>query len=104
MDDPVAVKEVHPGEDLPHDVLDPLGSEAGWRTLLNVEVEVLVDMLEHEVENHLPVQALTVTDVQQPGMSLVRRAESDKTKSVRVDIIPNNTLGLQSFRGRDFKL
>ena len=69
----MAVEEVHPGQDLPHDVLDPLGGEAGRGTLLDVEVEVLVDMLEDEVEDHLPVQALAVTDVQQSGKIVVRR-------------------------------
>ena len=71
MDDPVAVEKIHPGENLPHDVLDPLRSEARRRTLLDVEVEVLVDMLEHEVQHHLAVQPLAVTDVQQSARRLI---------------------------------
>ena len=81
MNDPVAVEEIHSGQDLPHDVLDPLRSQARWGTLLNVEVEVLVHVLEHQVEHHLPVHPLSVADVQQPEMILIysKTALSDKT-------------------------
>ena len=41
MDYPVAVKEVHPGKDLPHDVLDAVMRQSGGRHPLNVEVQVL---------------------------------------------------------------
>ena len=41
VDYPVAVKEVHPGEDLPHDVLDAVMRQSGGRHPLNVEVQVL---------------------------------------------------------------
>ena len=41
MDDSVAVEEVDPGEDLPHDVLDPVGGQAGGRAALYVQVQVL---------------------------------------------------------------
>ena len=63
----MAVKEVNPGQYLPHNVLDPLRCEAGWRTLLNIEVEVLVHVLEHQEQVHLPAElhALAVADVQQ---------------------------------------
>ena len=64
---PVAVEEVHPREDLPHDVLDPVLGEAGRGALLYVEVEVLVNVLEHQEQVHLPAElhALAVADVQQ---------------------------------------
>ena len=67
MNDPVAVEEIHSGQDLPHDVLDPVLGEAGRGALLYVEVEVLVDMLEHQEQVHLPAElhALAVADVQQ---------------------------------------
>ena len=62
----MTVEEVHAREDLPHDVFDSLRSQAGRWTLLYVEVQILVDMLEDEVENHLPVHPLAVADVEQP--------------------------------------
>ena len=67
MDDPVTVEEVNTGEDLPHDVFDSLRSQTGWGTLLYVEVEILVDVLEDEVENHLAVPRvpLPMADVHQ---------------------------------------
>ena len=71
MDDPVTVEEVHAREDLPHDVFDSLRSQAGWGTLLYVEIQILVDMLEHEVEHHLPVHPLAVADVEQPEVRLI---------------------------------
>ena len=65
MDDPVTVEEVHAREDLPHDVFDSLRSQPRGRTLLYVEIEILVHVLEHEVENHLTVHPLSVADIQQ---------------------------------------
>ena len=88
MDDSVAVEEVDPREDLPHDVLDPVRGETGGRAALNVQVQVLnlvslvfimfkemmmkidccylVDVLKDKVENHLSVHPLTVADVKKP--------------------------------------
>ena len=37
----VAVEEVHAGEDLPHDVLDPVRVQARGRASLYVQVQVL---------------------------------------------------------------
>ena len=71
MDDSVTVEEVNTGEDLPHDVFDSLRSQTGWGTLLYVEVEILVDVLEDEVENHLPVHPLAVADVEQPEVRVI---------------------------------
>ena len=70
MDDPVTVEEVHAREDLPHDVFDSLRGQAGRGALLYVEIEILVDMLEHEVEHHLPVHPLAVADIEQPDVRL----------------------------------
>ena len=41
VDDSVAVEEVDPREDLPHDVLDPVGGQAGRRASFDVQVQVL---------------------------------------------------------------
>ena len=41
VDNSVAVKEVDPGEDLPHDVLDPVRGQARGRASLYVQVQVL---------------------------------------------------------------
>ena len=41
VDNSVAVEEVDPGEDLPHDVLDPVRSQARGRASLYVQVQVL---------------------------------------------------------------
>ena len=70
----MAVKEVDPGQYLPHNVLDPLRCEAGRRTLLNVEVEVLVHVLEHQEQVHLPphLHPLAVTNIQQSGSIEIR--------------------------------
>ena len=63
----MAVKEVNPGEYLPHDVLDPVVRQAGGRHPLNVEVQVLVHMLKHQEKIHLPahLHPLTVTNIKQ---------------------------------------
>ena len=71
MDDPVTVEGVHAREDLPHDVFDSVRGETGWGTLLYVGVEILVDVLEDEVENHLPVHPLAVADVEQPEVRVI---------------------------------
>ena len=63
--DAVAVQEVHPAQQLPHQVLDLVLGEAGRRALGQVGVEVLVHVLEHEVEDHLAVVARAVADVLQ---------------------------------------
>ena len=70
----MAVKEVYPGQYLPHNVLDPLRCEARRRTLLNVEVEVLVHVLEHQEQVHLPphLHPLAVTNIQQSGSREIR--------------------------------
>ena len=63
----MAVKEVHPGENLPHDVLDPIVRQTGWRHSLNVEVQVLVHVLKHQEKIHLTthLHPLTVTNIKQ---------------------------------------
>ena len=66
VDDPVAMKEVHPAEDLPHEVPGLLQRDPGLRDAREILVEVLVHVLEHEVERHLPLPPGPVTDVHQP--------------------------------------
>ena len=63
----MTMKKINPGQNLPHNVLYPLRGQARRRALLDVKVEVLVDVLEHQVEHHLPVHPLAVADIQQPG-------------------------------------
>ena len=67
---PMAVKEVNPGEYLPHDVLDPVMRQAGRRHSLNVEVQVLVHVLKHQEKVHLAahLHPLTVTNIKQSEM------------------------------------
>ena len=45
--------------------LDPIWREAGRRALLEVCGQVLVDVLEDEVQRHLPLAAGAVADVKQ---------------------------------------
>ena len=45
--------------------LDPIWPQPGRRALLEVCGEVLVDVLEHEVQRHLPLAAGAVADVKQ---------------------------------------
>ena len=76
MDDPVAVKEVDAVDDLPGHILDGLQGQTGRRTLLYVRCQILVDMLENEVQRHLALQTLAVSNVQKSGMK--RNKESDQ--------------------------
>ena len=66
---PVAVEEVHPGEYLPHDVLDAIMGQAGRRNPLDVEVQVLVHMLKHQEQVHLSahLHPLAVANIKQSG-------------------------------------
>ena len=42
MDDPMAVEEVHPAQDLPHEVLDLVRGQSGGRASLQVRVQILL--------------------------------------------------------------
>ena len=63
----VAVEEVHPGEYLPHDVLDAIMGQAGRRHPLDVEVQVLVHVLKHQEQVHLSahLHPLAVANIKQ---------------------------------------
>ena len=66
----MAVEEVDPGENLPHDVLDPIVGQTGWRNPLNVEVQILVHVLKHQEKVHFAahLHPLTVTNIKQSEM------------------------------------
>ena len=64
MDDPMAVEEVKTTKNLPHQILDLVLTKTRWRTLCQVRVEVLVQVLKDKVENHLAIIAVgAVADI-----------------------------------------
>ena len=69
MNYPMAVEEVHPGEYLPHDVLDAVMGQAGRGHPLDVQVQVLIHVLEHQEQVHLAahLHPLTVANIKQSG-------------------------------------